>query len=155
MAKYFVSMSGCFCCFDDITSCVERDSCHRSLRLFHSFTSRMCYFSVPFIFLSSVFQHADLCTLFSPTFYFSLLNTPFLFTPYILFPPSLLHPRSYCTSCPFSPRKMISTSSSNISGARRVWRMKKECTPCPLSGSAHAVSGSLEVYYADVWTACF
>lgn len=61
-----------------------------------------------------------------------------------LFPPSRLLPRNYCTSCPYSPHKMICTSCSNISGARRVWQMRRDThTALPPSGSAHAVSGSL------------
>ena len=73
-----------------------------------------------------IFQHPDLCT-------------------FPLFPPSPLLPRSYCTSCPSSPLKMISTSCSNISGAQRVWRTKTARTTRLLSGSAHAVSGSFEL----------
>lgn len=65
------------------------------------------------------------------------------------FPPSPLLHRSCCTSCPFSPRKRIFTSSSNIFQAQKVWQMKKEPTPCPLSGSAHAVSGNFPILYAD------
>ncbi len=73
-----------------------------------------------------------------------------------LFSPSSPHlPRSYCTSCPSSPRKMISTSCSSISGAQRAWQMKKERTPRPPSGSAHAASGSLELNSAGVSPACF
>lgn len=88
--------------------------------------------------------------------FFSLLHAPSLFTPSMLFPPSLLLPRSCCTSCPSSPLKMISTSCSNISGALRVWRTRKERTPRPLSGFAHAVSGSFELDCADVWiVVCF
>lgn len=66
-----------------------------------------------------------------------------------LFPPSPLLHRSCCISCPFSPRKRIFTSSSNIFRAQKVWQMKKEPTPCPLSGSAHAVSGNFPILYAD------
>lgn len=62
-----------------------------------------------------------------------------------LFHLSPLLPRSYCTSCPSSPHKMISTSCSNISGVRRVWRMKKEHTPPPLSDCAHVVSGNSQL----------
>lgn len=65
------------------------------------------------------------------------------FIPSVLFFLSPRPPRSYCTSCPFSPRRMISTSCSSISGARRAWRMKKEPSNHPLSDSAHAVSGPL------------
>lgn len=89
----------------------------------------------------NIFQVTDFCTWFFPTLYFPLIHSLFLSVP------SPLPPRSYCTSCPSSPRKMISTSCSNISGARRVSRTKKELTPRPLSGSAHAVSGSLEFYH--------
>lgn len=89
------------------------------------------------------------------TIYSSSLTSVHCSFPLFFLSPSPLLPRSYCTSCPSSPRKMISISCSNILEARRAWWMKKEHTQRPLLGSAHAVSGSLELYSADVWTACF
>lgn len=79
-------------------------------------------------YLPSIPAHAALCTT--------------LFLTFLPFSPSPLLPRSCCTSCPSSPRKMISISSSNISGARRAWWMKRGLTRHPPSGSARAVSGS-------------